>query len=425
MIKRVITKKEVGTPKGMLDSFYNNLESMRIFVNRVEPVVIEYDKAASKKLSGVKKDIIKIITESRKVVVNGIKKETVVMPKKNAERAATGIISLLIAHGKLPQISVAQVELLYKSSFVMLISFLDNIIHDMIHCYYRMYPDALSDSSLSINLGELKLCVDRDEAIDVILNKKVDSVMYGNLMSRREYLKNNLGIDVGEEVIDWDVVNEAIERRNIVIHNNSIINRRYLGNVNCSVVPEKRGAIKEGKQVIITAHYFKKVADDILIAGVVLVQKCWRKWMKDDIEAADSDLINVTNRLLLRGEWNTAERIGKFSKDVKVNDGASRHLMNINYCEALKWQGKETELGVELSKFDESNLRPRFLVALSALKSDKGGFYKNMEKAVVIGDITQEEFNEWTLFRELRKDSGYDERIKEAFGKVEKAVKND
>lgn len=425
MLRKVITKKEVATPEGIIDSFIINLDSIRVFVTNVEPVVIEYDKSISKKLSGVRRDITKIITQGRKVTANGIKTAELKIPTKKAERVAIKIMRLLMDYDKLPRINVAQVGLLYKSSFVMLISFLDNIIHDMIHCYYRMYPEALSETDLSINLSELKLCADRDEAIDIIVNKKVDSVMYGNLRSQRLYLKNNLGIDVGEEIIDWDVVNEAVERRNIIIHNNSIINRRYLGSVNYSVLPEKRGEIREGKQLGITAQYFKKVSDEILITGVVLVQKCWRKWMKDDIKNADSDLIRATNRLLLRGEWNVVERIGTFSKDVKVYDAASRHLLDINYCESLKWQGKETELGVELNKFDESNLRPRFLVTLSALKGDKEGFYKNMEKAVAIGDIIQQEFDEWTLFRELRKDNEYDERIKEAFGKVKKAVKND
>jgi len=73
-----------------------------------------------------------------------------------------------------------------------------------------------------------------------------------------------------------------------------------------------------------------------------------------------------------------------------------------------------------LIKFDESNLSPRFKVALSALKSDKDGFYENMKKAAAIEGpegIEEGEFHEWPLFRELRQDSEYEERIKKAFSK--------
>ena len=110
-----------------------------------------------------------------------------------------------------------------------------------------------------------------------------------------------------------------------------------------------------------------------------------------------------------------AERIGFFSKDIKVHDAASRHILDINYCQSLKWQGKKAELSAELKKFDESNLSPRFMVALSALKSNKDGFYENMEKAVAIGAMSKDDFDDWPLFRELRQDVEYDERIKKAF----------
>jgi len=287
-----------------------------------------------------------------------------------------------------------------------------------------MYPESLSDKDLSINLIELKLCADRDEAIDIIVNKKVDSILYGNLESQKLYFKNQLGIDVREKIINWDIINEAVERRNIVVHNNSIVNRRYLRNVDFVVVPEKRKAIKEGEQLSVTTEYFKRAYDEILIDGVVLVQGCWRKWMKDDVDNADRSLRNSIFELLLREEWSVAERIGFFSKDIKVYDAESRYILDINYCQSLKWQGKKAELSKELSRFDESTLSPRFMVALSALKSDKDGFYKHIEKAIAIEEMTEEDFYDWPLFRELRQDVEYEERIKKAFSKKNKAVKN-
>ena len=196
-------------------------------------------------------------------------------------------------------------------------------------------------------------------------------------------------------------------------------------NVDFSVVTEKRKEIKEGKQLSVTAEYFKRAYDEILIAGVVLVQSCWRKWMKDDLDNADTSLIASIFELLMKEQWSVAEKIGFFSKDIKVYDTASRHIMDINYCQSLKWQGKEAELSAELNKFDESSLNPKFRVALSALKGNKDGFYKNVEKAVAIEELNEEDFRNWPLFRELRKDVEYNERIEKAFRKKNKAVNND
>ena len=426
MTKKIKTKELVANPKGIIESFSNNLESIRVFVSNVEPVAIAYDEQVSKKMENIKGEIEEIISsgETATAIVNNIPIKKREIPKERVEKAAEDIISILRDYKRLPRITIAQLELLYRSSFVMLISFFDFIMYDIIHCYYKMYPESLSDKDLSIDLSELKLCGDRDEAIDVILNKKVDSIMRDPLEKQKLFFKNILKIDLKEKIINWDIINEAVERRNIVVHNNSIVNRRYLKNVDFSVVPEKRKATKEGEQISVTTEYFKRAYDEILIAGVVLVQSCWRKWMKDDVKDADHSLISSIFELLTKEEWSVAERTGVFSKDIKVHDAASRHILDINYCQSLKWQGKNAELNAELNKFDESNLSPRFMVALSALKGDKDSFYENMEKAVAVEEMTEEDFRHWPLFRELRQDVEYDERIKKAFSKKNKAVKN-
>jgi len=426
MAKKTKGKQDIANPKGIIDSFTNNLDSIRVFVSNVEPIVIAYDEHVSERMATIKGGIKEIITRGRTVTdnVSNIPIKKMEIPKERVEQAVEDIMNVLMDYKKLPRITMAQVELLYKSSFVMLISFFDYLLYDIIHCYYKMYPERLPDKDLSINLSELKLCADLDEAIDVILNNKVDSIIREGLKKQKAFFKKTLQINLKVKIINWDIINEVIERRNIVVHSNSIVDKKYLRNVNFSVVPEKRTAIKEGGKLSVTSEYFKRAYDEILIAGVVLIQSFWRKWMKDDLDNADTSLIASIFELLVREEWSITERIGIFSKDIKVYDAASRHILDINYCQSLKWQGKKTELSAELKKFDESNLSPREKVALSALKGDKEGFYKNVEKAVAIGKLTEEDFRNWPLFRELRQDVEYDERIKKAFSQ-KKVVKND
>ncbi len=45
------------------------------------------------------------------------------------------------------------------------------------------------------------------------------------------------------------------------------------------------------------------------------------------------------------------------------------------------------------------------------------GFYRNAEKAIAIGEMTEDDFLTWPLFRELRQDVEYEERIKKALSK--------
>ena len=420
MPKKIRKKQDVANPKGIFDNFVSNMESLRAFIRNVEPAVKAYDAKALKRAEEIKTGIREIL--SRPITSEAGAGVSINVPKRRRDKAVEEIVGILRDYRQIG-ITADQVELLYKSSFVMLISFFDYLPYDIIHCYYKMYTERLPDD-LVIHLSELKLCADLDEAIDLIINNKVDSIIRDGLKKQKAFFKDKLQIDLKEKIINWDIINEAIERRNVIVHNNSMVDKKYLRSVNFSVVPEKRAAIKEEGQIGVTAEYFKRAYDEVLIAGVVLVQSFWRKWTKDDVSKADTGLIASIFELLVREEWSIAERIGLFSKDIKASDKESRLILNINYCQSLKWQGKNAALSAELNKFDEANLEPKFMVALSTLKSDKDGFYKNMEKAVARGQISQDEFDNWPLFRELRKDIEYDERIKKAFSKKNKAVKN-
>jgi len=156
------------------------------------------------------------------------------------------------------------------------------------------------------------------------------------------------------------------------------------------------------------------------------MQNCWRKWVKDELELADGYLITYAMYEALLGEkWGIAERLGLFSKECDVYNEASRLYLDINYCQSLKWQNKDTKLRQELEKFDVSVLSPKYLLAIAALKSDKDGFYKNIDKAIEVDEMVEEDFMEWPLFRELRKDDEYKQKIMLALKKDVEKVKDE
>ena len=127
MPKKTRAKQDIANTKGIIDSFTNNLESIRVFISNVEPVASAYDEKVSKKMETIKSKIKEIISSGKTITASventPIKKLDI--PEERVEQAAEDIIKALIDYKKLPRITIAQVELLYKSSFVMLTSFFD------------------------------------------------------------------------------------------------------------------------------------------------------------------------------------------------------------------------------------------------------------------------------------------------------------
>lgn len=410
--KRIKKGKEQLDFSRIHHSFRKNIESLEAFVNNVAPIAEKHDQATRKKMDKFAKQMFKIFglpkgkidKRKRKQVVEGVTEDQVKQ-----------IIQLTTA---LPRLTVPQAELLYRSSFVILVSYFDFLLSDLIHYFYRKYPESLSGKELPLTLSELKLLGGVDEAVDSVINKEADSVLYKSLGEQKLYLKNILKIDTKDSIINWNKLVESVGRRHIVVHNDCKINRRYLVSVDLSQIPEKTKDLKEGTQVRITESYFRSVFEEICVSGLVLLQVCWRKWEKDDADSADQQLVLDIYDTLVKEAWICAERLGLFSKECKVADQASRLILDVNYCQSLKWQGKEKELKEEIEKLDISALSPKFALAVCALRSDRDGFYKNIENAITVDEMTEEHFMEWPLFRELRKDPDYEERIKTVFRSI-------
>jgi hypothetical protein len=416
----VIARKKVKREKEQLDfsrihgSFTRNTESLEAFVNNVAPIAEKHDKATRKKMEKFTKGIYKIFGLPKGKIDQGKRKQVV---EGVTEEQANQIIQLT---ADLPRLTVPQAELLYRSSFVMLVSYFDFLLSDLIHYFYRKYPESLSGKELPLTLSELKLLGGVDEALDFVINKEAESVLYDSLEKQKLHLKNTLKIDTKDSIINWNRLIEVVERRHIIVHNDCKINRRYLAKVDPSQIPEKTKDLKEGTRVRITERYFRSVFEEICVSGLVLLQCCWRKWEKDDTANADNRLVLDIYDTLVKENWTCAERLGLFSKECKVTDQACRLVLDVNYCQSLKWQGKTNELEEELKKFDISALSPKFALALYALRSDRDTFYRNVENAITVDKMSEKDFMEWPLFRELRKDPDYETRIETIFRSISK-----
>jgi hypothetical protein len=397
--------------------FFSNLASISEFIKNIEPVTLEIDNLSNEQLKELLYKIDNFFKASNtKVEKNKQKKKAFKLNKEQAQ----DFINIL---KDTPKIKPPHSAMLYKSSFVMLISYLDFLISDLIHFYFKNYPKNLSND-ITIKLGDLLLCTNLDEAIQNVINEEIEKILFNNLSYQKKIFKERFKIDLKEGILNWGLVNEAIERRNIIIHNDSKINKRYMNNVESDILKYLGKNLKEGLRIEVSPKYFKNIFNEIKLCGIILMQCCFRKWDKNLLDIANSFLIDDMYNLLLKGEWAVAERLGLFVKEEEckktiANDEIYMVLI-INYCQSLKWQGKDKELKEELLKIDSSALSPKFVLSIAALKDNEDEFYKNIENAIRVNKLTKNDFKEWPLFKNFRKKENYLKRINEIFKKIEK-----
>ena len=167
-------------------SFTRNMESLEAFVNGVAPVAQKHDKARTRKMDEFAEGIRQIFGLPKGRIS---KRKLEELAKGVTEDQARRVIQLVAG---LPRLPLPQAELLYRSSFVMLVSYRDFLLSDLIHYFYRRYPEDLSGKDLPLTLSELKFLGGVDEALDFVINKEAEGVLYDSLEKQKLYLKNTL-----------------------------------------------------------------------------------------------------------------------------------------------------------------------------------------------------------------------------------------
>lgn len=383
-------------------SFNRNVKGLKKFISHVKPAVIEADKNDSEA-------VIKAIKDAYKQ--SGI----VLTREKDGVKITEEQKKLIFKHLKMPELkSPNQGMLLWKGNFVLLIGTFEYLFSDIITFYYKCYPQSLVDKTVEVDLSELVNCSSIEEYRDIVISKKVESILYKSIDKQIEFLEKELKLDLEKNLIDWDIIKESILRRHLIIHNNGVINKRYINETNKSKIVDIK-EIKEGVKVYISPKYFERVYQEIFLAGNIIIQNCWRKWLSKYEEVANVDLIDLTYQGNVEKEYFVSQKIGAYGKRYNTFNNEYRYMININYCLALKGLNNKSELEQEIKKIDISNLSPLFILAYYALKDDKNNALKVIRNAKTVNKLKWDDVINWPLFEVLRGDKDFMTKAQKIF----------
>lgn len=389
-------------------NFKSNINGLKEFAKSLSSVVSKKDE-----------DSIKIITRQ----MDSIFKKGQARQNKRSKKNE---INLKLTHAEFTKLikliesqpigDSSHSAILFKSSFVILVSYFDYLIADIIRHYHKSFPDSLNSKDITLSLADLKICKTINDATEMLVNKKVENLLYRSLDDQLEYFTNYLKINMNEIEIKWENIHEIKEKRNIIVHNNGIVNNKYISNIRRHKLTTNED-LKEGTKIDITSDFFFNSLEEIFIVGTILMQSCWRKWHKKQVEQQDADLNTVMIDALTNEEWKIAEMLGRYAMNCEVSDERMKMVNFVNYVQALKWQGREDEVEEKLQTWDISSLDPVFTMAYYVLKSDKQQFYNILPSIVKSKGIKKDEFFDWPLFREFRKITTFRTRINNLYKK--------
>jgi hypothetical protein len=410
------TEKEFSAIRKITMNFRIGMYGIKYFVTNMGPMADARDETAKRTGERIKEGIRSILVNISTSAKRDVRPpEQVSIEEGRLSSTVDAIISVTKDYDY-AGVNVALDDelhrgLLLKSSFMMMVATFDFLLSDILHCYYDSYPEALNEDMV-LSLGDLRKCTNISEAMHMVMDKKVETVLFKNFTQQILFFEDDLKIKTANTIISWDLINEAYQRRNILVHNNGIVNDRYLKNV--GALPGVR-KVKLGERLGVSGDYFSQVYWEILAGGIVLAQNCWRKWFKEDLVDADSTLADCINRELLQQAIVPATRLCLYSREIETSSEDARYDLDSLLCQLLKILGLQEQLTKGIKKLEKSALSNKRLAVIAALKDDKEAFYEHAKNAVKNAEMHRDDFELAAIYDSFSRDADFRTKLDEIF----------
>lgn len=420
---------EISKIEPIYNQYIRNLESIEIFFNKLSHKALEEDESiliAQKKyfedslrstlgdevcerfkakLESEENGIIEITDESQNEdTYKSIEPEEInveIIDEKESDNIAKEKLDAFYYKiFQAPKIQTKNFEILSNSTFLMLNNYFEYLFADLLSFHFANNKNIIEEKNISISLSELKNFSTIEEAYKDLLFKEIEKLLLDlNFEELKDYFKK-LGVSLAEDFINWDLINEIRERRHLIVHNNAIINQKYLNK------SKNIFNLNFGDNVNIENDYLKNAIDEVLFAGALLIFNCWGKWDKVYSSDAISEIVDLTFELLKRKNYSLVNRTCEYvEKMIKPrNEEEETYLLNINFnhCIALKRISKKKELNLKLENIRVGNLSPIYKLAKSVLIEDSEGVKNVFNQAIIVDDLIIDQYFEWPLFEDLR-----------------------
>ncbi|MFY4822103.1 hypothetical protein ACOTVO_04970 [Aliarcobacter butzleri] len=400
------------------NNFRDNIRSIQVFVEVIGKLADEHDTKTIKTCLDPLEEMFKKL---KKEFFERIEKEEndedklTVKEKDELEKYLQENINgkeILNTFKKMNNSAPRQGELLRKNSLITLLSTFETLISNLIQEYYTRFPQALPNDTKKLTLAEIKELGSVEEAERFIIDSEIDSILRGDILSQLDYFEKKLKFNSNYISEYKDYLVETSQRRNILVHNDGVINKHYLKKTPNKFLTEE---FNEGKRIKVNSKYLLERIELIHIIGIILIQECFRRWTKK-FDECNELLIEIIFESLQESKYSFIEKLSKYINSIELYNEKDRKVLVINYCLTLKKQNKINEMKKELEKHDWSAVSDDFNLALAILNNEDEIFYKELNNLIITNKMNSEMMGSWPLFDEYRE--------KEQFKQILVSLKN-
>ena len=389
-------KEKVYNVESIYNTYFENLKSVKLYFNKFGNLASGEDESIKEKSKEFFDQALSEITEEMERVKNKDKDDDSI----TKEEAEIFLKKFTRKFRKQPKISPRNYEILSRSSFLMLNNYFEYLIADLLSYYYNKFKNSLNEKEFKFTLKELNEYDTIEEATKDLIIKEVESIIIEKSFNELlEHFEDKLSISLEKDLINWNAIIEIRERRHLIVHNSSIVNKKYISRT------KNPYNYQIGDIVHIDKDYFFKSWSHFKLAGQLLIFNCWGKWDKDNIDNAVSQIMIQTFEDLNSKNYDLVCKTCKYSEQIEPkNEDQEDYILRIkvNNAISLKKQNKDNEVKKVLKKIKVGTATPLFKIAHNILSEKHDDLEELFTQAIVVDKLTIESYLEWPIFDFVR-----------------------
>lgn len=409
-----------------LKDFHENIEGLRDFVGLIDPFLsehrqkieeehsesllplhlahlefIEEDTEKKEKYSKKLKEVFDGEIEVKFTDNESEKDKEETEEKKDNEKGVTvkvkGDTSKIDAAFEILARTYHQKEILYRSSFINLLSTVEWFFAQILHYHYDKHPESAGIKKKTLTLEELKSFESIKDAENYLIDDKIEGILRSSFKDWLQTLKNELNLSLA---YTNDFENELIEiylRRNLLVHNGGVVNSIYLSKV--SEFYKEKYNIND--KLEISKEYLERAISLLHTVFTLISCELWKK-LEPNNEDRCSLIMELGFDYLKRQMWDLSEISSTFLILDKKMPISSRTAAQLNFWLSKKNGGKYNDVSKEILDADFSDKSKLFQIALYSLREEEDLFFNLLPQVLKTEELNVESLLEFPIFESMR-----------------------
>lgn len=305
-----------------------------------------------------------------------------------------------------------------RTTLVAFLSQYDFFLGRLVRHFFLIKPELINSLDKQIRLSDLLEFNSIDDAKESLIESEIETLLRKSHEEQFEWLEKKYGLPLRTGLKSWPQFVELTQRRNLYVHCDGIVSRQYIRACETAGVSFDEKP-KIGSRLECTPQYIRECYECLFEIGAKLSQVLWRKLCQEQIEHADESLTILSYELLKSGEYRLLIRvIDHFtSAPIKYSSEEHRRILIINHAIALQHSDQINSSITLLNKFDWTACSHKFQLAIAILNDNREKAACIMRKIGKDGEVTDENYQAWPLFRKLHKCDLFLNTYKEIFNK--------